>query len=1472
MISENEPNNSIATAQAVNLGFDSGEVQTLTISGRISGTPGTTTRTRNIDSENNGSITQADETGLVAGRAGSVRDSSVFISTRAPGSSGRDTDLFRVSSEAGQILTIDADGLGFDPIIFLYNAEGDIVAFNDDRSFFNTDAFVEYVVPVDGDYYVAIQHFATFQEDPFDADSGILLGGSGGLGPVDLTISQTLPDVDYYSVELSAGDIVGAASSGGGDTILVNDPSGQLIFSSSQNLTSIYGSESELAGDSSDNATAGFVAPVDGTYTIAVSGSDSGNYDLDLTINRPELEGQRTGSVQYVYLDFDGASVSRSVFGGGTGTANLSGLSTFLDNWGLTAGREDEVIDAIVERFEDLLVTQIADANLNADFGIEVLNSRDHADFFGQENVSRVIIGGTTAQLGIDTLGIAQNVDIGNFDTSDQAVVLLDILSGPSNDSNSVNSLSLASGVSRIDAIGSVVGGIAAHEAGHLLGMVHTNPRNDTISLGDAGGVLLTPTGDDGIFGNADDPDFSFVVDNSDPLQGIEGRLDNPSTFAFGATTGTAETGLLNEFLDDRVSFIGDAADDRLIIGAGDDVNLNSAFWFNENQGINFSDTVGTITIDAGDGDNFVLVDELLVTASTTITAGSGDDRVFGGAGSDRISTGAGDDILVGGFGADILDGGDGIDTLSFSIDRFLGNGVTVNLASGVAPDGDIVRRIENVVGTEGDDSIIGNSRDNVLTGDEGADILNGGGGFDTANYNTSSSSVTVDLTARTATGSGQGTGDRLISIEGVVGSNRDDEIIGNGADNRLDGGAGNDTLVGGRGADEIIGGNGIDRIFYTNSSSGIQIDLETGEGSGGDAEGDTISSVEHVNGSAFADVLIGTTGRNQLIGGQGDDILRGGAGNDLLNGGSGIDTASYANSTAGADINLATNSATGFDHGAGDTLISIESVLGSQFDDSIRGNSQDNILDGGNGADALNGGDGQDTASYGSATRGVIADLANSSVNSRDAAGDTYVSIEILSGSNFDDNLRGTEAANTLRGGDGNDQLFGRGGDDILEGGLGADRLFGSSGTDAATYENAAVGVLADLSNSAINQGEATGDTYSVIENLIGSDHIDRLRGTDGANELIGGDGDDILNSRGGADVLNGGAGADRLFGGLGTDTASYEDAATGVIADLDNSTVNSGEADGDLYSSIEGLTGSDFNDNLRGTNGSNTLQGGGGDDQLFGRAGNDILEGGEGADRLFGSSGIDAASYANASGRVVADLNNSSVNTADAAGDTYSSIENLAGTAFGDNLRGTDTANTLSGGEGADQLFGRGGNDVLEGGEGGDQLFGSSGIDTASYANAAAGVLADLNNTSVNRGDADGDTYSSIENISGSDFDDNLRGTDGVNTLEGGRGADRLFGRDGADTLIGGAGDDVLFGGSGADSFAFGRNDGDDTISSFQNGIDVIDFSGINLAFGNLNITDDGTDTTVDYGTGSITILGTLQSQIDQDDFIFA
>ena len=63
---------------------------------------------------------------------------------------------------------------------------------------------------------------------------------------------------------------------------------------------------------------------------------------------------------------------------------------------------------------------------------VKVINSKDNADQFGKENVSRVIVGGTIAQSGISTIGIAQYIDPGNYGHEDSAVVLLDVLSDPS--------------------------------------------------------------------------------------------------------------------------------------------------------------------------------------------------------------------------------------------------------------------------------------------------------------------------------------------------------------------------------------------------------------------------------------------------------------------------------------------------------------------------------------------------------------------------------------------------------------------------------------------------------------------------------------------------------------------------------------------------------------------------------------------------------------------------------------------------------------------------------------------------------------------------------------------------------------------------------------------------------------------------------------------------------------------------------
>ncbi|NJM82182.1 MAG: hypothetical protein HC844_06525 [Tabrizicola sp.] len=122
-----------------------------------------------------------------------------------------------------------------------------------------------------------------------------------------------------------------------------------------------------------------------------------------------------------------------------------------------------------------------------------------------------------------------------------------------------------------------------------------------------------------------------------------------------------------------------------------------------------------------------------------------------------------------------------------------------------------------------------------------------------------------------------------------------------------------------------------------------------------------------------------------------------------------------------------------------------------------------------------------------------------------------------------------------------------------------------------------------------------------------------------------------------------------------------------------------------------------------------------------------------------------------------------------------------------------------------------------------GGDRLDGGSGFDLASYADAAAGVRADLSSTRLNKGDAAGDSYAGIEGLEGSAHADQLLGDAAANRLSGGEGNDSLWGRTGNDTLEGGAGDDILNGGAGADTFVF--HAGRDVIHDFEEGLDRIE-----------------------------------------------
>jgi Ca2+-binding RTX toxin-like protein len=321
----------------------------------------------------------------------------------------------------------------------------------------------------------------------------------------------------------------------------------------------------------------------------------------------------------------------------------------------------------------------------------------------------------------------------------------------------------------------------------------------------------------------------------------------------------------------------------------------------------------------------------------------------------------------------------------------------------------------------------------------------------------------------------------------------------------------------------------------------------------------------------------------------------------------------------------------------------SIENLTGSAFDDTLIGDDGNNVLMGGDGRDALIGGAGIDTASYATSGHGVKASLADTRFNDGDAFGDTYDGIENLTGSAFDDTLIGDAGNNVLTGGAGNDALMdadmfgeGAGGNDTLIGGTGDDNYYVSSastvivekageGTDTVFVSGLSSYTLADN----IENGRVGFGTDTLIGNTLDNTLYAGFFGT----TLDGGAGNDALWGNSGNDILIGGSGADTLVGDsngdISSDTASYITALTGVTANLLAPSLNTGDAAGDVYVSIENLTGSNFNDTLTGDGGDNVLDGGAGNDVLMGAGGQDtyLFARGDGHDQIvngiFGNSG---------------------------------------------------------------------------------------------------------------------------------------------------------------------------------------------------------------------------------------------------------
>lgn len=213
-------------------------------------------------------------------------------------------------------------------------------------------------------------------------------------------------------------------------------------------------------------------------------------------------------------------------------------------------------------------------------------------------------------------------------------------------------------------------------------------------------------------------------------------------------------------------------------------------------------------------------------------------------------------------------------------------------------------------------------------------------------------------------------------------------------------------------------------------------------------------------------------------------------------------------------------------------------------------------------------------------------------------------------------DSFTGSAYADTLSGGKGDDWLSGYYGNDLIEGGEGADFVDGGIGNDTATYANSAARVSISLLSGKASGGDATGDRFRGIENLVGSDFNDKLTGTNTNNILTGGKGNDLLIGLRGRDTFN---------GGEGRDTVSLAASKFAVEVNLESGLGSGGDAQGDTYNQIEDVIGSKNDDTLIGSSNENRLSGGAGNDTLDGGSNNDILKGGSGNDRLIGGQGID-------------------------------------------------------------------------------------------------------------------------------------------------------------------------------------------------------------------------------------------------------
>ncbi|MDZ7855405.1 calcium-binding protein [Sphaerotilus sp.] len=832
-----------------------------------------------------------------------------------------------------------------------------------------------------------------------------------------------------------------------------------------------------------------------------------------------------------------------------------------------------------------------------------------------------------------------------------------------------------------------------------------------------------------------------------------------------------------------------------------------------------------------------------------TISAGLGNDTVYGHAGDDLILGGGGDDSLMGDEGNDTLEGGTGNDVLQGGLGnnvyRF-GKGDGQDWISSYGdPDAAKLNTLALKAGINPNEVTLRRNGDQLVVSIAGTtDRVTIDGFFWYGNPYASNPSGQPNPVQQIIFDDGTVWDIPAILSQAFTGTTEADAIAGTALDDTLTGDIGNDSLWGGEGSDTLLGGANNDSLWGENGN----------------------------------DSLVGGAGNDTLYGGNGNDTLDGGAGNDVITSDYGNDTILFGRGD-GQDVvtytwyeDPATKTNTlRFKEGVapgdiiarrvGDTLeLTIAGTSDRiSFQSYFWNNEPNNVFN-----------DLQRVEFADGTVWNDLAAITQQTFLGTDQADDLVGLVEshdTLTAQGGDDTLNGLGGDDSLDGGQGRDTLHGGDGQDTLSGGTGNDLLYGSHGNDLLQGQDGNDTLYSESENDTLDGGAGndhldggTGDDVYLFGKGDGIDFItyawdDRadknnvLRFKDGVapNEVIVQRENDwlVVSIDGTADKIR----IDDFFWN-GTPVNGYNDVqrfefADGTVWDIDtiigkattwttginvSGTPNSDAITGTLQNdSLYGgdgddvLTGQFGEDSLEGGNGDDTINGGGADDVLLGGAGNDVLNGQDHRDALYGQEGDDT---------LVGGLNDDWLNGGTgnntyqfALGDGQDTIEYTSDSTVG-------KLNTLQFGSGitTSAVRARRDGNTLELSIGGTEdrisireFFSGDTPDNANnpiqqvtFADGTVWNTATLVQKAMLTTDDADMRWGTLadDTVDGGHGNDTVYAGGGNDLLLGGGGNDSLEGQNGDDTIDGGAGDDLMFGGYGNNTFLFGKGDGQDWI----------------------------------------------------------